>query len=258
MKSLQCLKILERTRSSIVFAAIVLHKPTILARSEWKTDPWVLHPERINPGKLLFDILSDCPELFVLRDQMWGESCDIKRQLSIRILSQKCRDILAQLEQWGKDWATDISKVCIAVPAPPTTPQYVDSDGHYRFIWSTILQYDSLVHSNNVTVYNGALILVLQFLQDLVIIEMGHKSQDIQAQIHDAGMVICRSVEFHYRQSWGEQGGFFLLFPLRMAHDAVGKDNPAIGKWLKDILNEIATGRRGLWKSAKSLLEIGA
>jgi hypothetical protein len=256
MKSLPCLKILERTRSSIIFAAIVLHKPTVLARPEWKTDPWASHPERIDSGKLLFDILSDCPELFVLRDQMWEEFCDTKRQLSMRILSQTCRTILAQLEQWAKDWVTDISKVCIEVPAPPTTPQYMDSDGHYRSIWSTILQYDSLSHSNTVTMYNGALILVLQFHQDLVMIETGHKSQDIQAQIHNAGMVICRSVEYHYRQSWGEQGGFFLLFPLRMAHDAVGKDNPAIELWLKDILNEIATGRRGLWKSAKSLLEI--
>jgi hypothetical protein len=43
-----------------------------------------------------------------------------------------------------------------------------------------------------------------------------------------------------------------------MAHSAVGKDNAVIDLWLKGILNEIATGKRGLWKSAKGLLEIMA
>jgi hypothetical protein len=100
--------------------------------------------------------------------------------------------------------------------------------------------------------------LVLQFLQGLILMRKGHRSQELQSHIHDAGITICRSVEYHYSQSCGERGGFFLLFPLRMAHSAVGKDNAVIDLWLKGILNEIATGKRGLWKSAKGLLEIMA
>jgi hypothetical protein len=256
MTSLPCLMILEKTRTSIVFAAIVLQQPTILARPEWRIDPWLLHPERIDSGKLLCDILTDCPELFVLRNELLREPCKIKREVDIRHLTQKCRSILARLEQWGKDWATDISKVCIEIPAPPTTPLQLELDGQYSPMWSTILQFDTVDQSNCVTMYNGAIIMVLQFLQGLVVMGKGYRSQYIQSRIHDAGMIICRSVEYHYRESWGEKGGFFLLFPLRMAHDAVGKDNPTLDLWLKDILNEIATGRRGIWKSAKSLLEI--
>jgi hypothetical protein len=258
MMSLPCLMVLEKTRASIIFAAIVLQKPTIFTRPEWKTDPWLLHPERIDSGKLLCDILTDCPELFELRIQLLKEPCGMKKQADIRSLTQKCHGILARLEQWGDDWAIDISKVCIEVPAPSTTPRAPDTDGRFAPVWSTILQFDSLDQSNSVTMYNGALILVLQFLQGLILMEKGHKSQALQSRIHDAGMIICRSVEYHYRQSWGERGGFFLLFPLRMAHSAVGRDNAVIDLWLKGILNEIATGRRGLWKSAKSLLEIMA
>jgi hypothetical protein len=236
----------------------VLQKPTILARLEWKTDPWLLHPERINSGKLLCDILTDCPELYELRDQLLKEPDGIKKQANIRNLIQKCHSILTRLEQWGDDWAIDISKVCIEVPAPPTTPQALDSNGRFAPLWSTILHFDSLDQSNSVTMYNGALILVLQFFQGLILMEKGHNNQELQSRIHDAGMIICRSVEYHYRQPWGERGGFFLFFPLRMAHNAVGKNNAVIDLWLKGILNEIATGRRGFWKSAKSLLEIMA
>jgi hypothetical protein len=256
MSSLPCLMILEKTRASIIFAAIVLKTPTILARLEWKTDPWLLHPERIDSGKLLCDILADYPEIFILRDGVSKELCEFKRQAGLRNLTQKCCSILTRLENWGNDWAIDISKVCIEVPAPPTTPRSLDPNGQYTPIWSTVLQFDSLDHSNSVTMYNGALILVLRFLQGLIVMETGRENQELQSRIHNAGMIICRSVEYHYRQSWREQGGFFLLFPLRMAHDAVGKENPAIGLWLRGVLDEIATGRRGLWKSARSLLDI--
>jgi hypothetical protein len=254
--SLPCLMILEQIRSSIIFAAIVLHKTTILAKLEWKTLPWTLHPERIDQGKLLFDILCDCPELFVLRDRLSTIPDQCENSAVVHELATKARHILHELEQWNQVRTSNLLHACFEVPSPPTTPTYMDSNGQTTPIWPTILHYHSLHHSNLVTLYNGALVLVLRFI--LGIETNCFDGEYLQSRMHKAGITICRSVEYHYQQSSGEQGGFFLLFPLRMAYDAVGRSNPAIESWLKEVLNDIATGRRGLWKSAKALLEIGS
>jgi hypothetical protein len=249
--------ILEKTRPSIVFAAMVLRQPTILARQNWKTDPWILHPERIDAMKLLVDIISDCPELFVLRNHMLTDPDDAVRETAARNLFTKCSCVLQDLEQWEDNWVASIAHACIEIPSPPTTPVLRSEDGRNTFIWSTVYQYDSLLTANIVTMYNAALILVLDILQGIDPMTGGtHRGQTLQERIYTAGITICRSVEYHHENLWGEQGGFFLLFPLRMAYNAVGKTDPSIGTWLRTVLDEIATGKRGLWKSAKTLLEI--
>jgi hypothetical protein len=259
MSSLPCVMILEQTRASLIFAAIVLRKPTILAQPEWKTEPWKLHPERVDPGKLLFDLLCDCPELFVLKDRLMAEADDAKRMENVQELYVKAQRILFDLEQWGLDWAADPSNACTEVPSPPSTPHVLDSSGIPSPAWSTIFQYQSLMQSAAVAMYNGALILVTQFLLALEVMIHGEcENESLIERLRTAGMIICRSVDYHYSQSsGGEQSAFFLLFPLRMAHDAVGKSDPAIGVWLKEVLEDIASGRRGTWRAAKTLLDIG-
>lgn len=251
--------ILEKTRPSIIFAAIVLRKPTILAASSWKQQPWALHPERVNAMKVLLDILSDCPELFALRDRIAIEEDNLRKSRSLVDLMGKCVMVLRQLEDWELHSAPAISRVCTEIPSPSTTPCSTDSKGKKTPIWKTVLHYSSPIQSNIVTMYYGSLILVLQFLLGLQkVMGTEHGLHGLQERIYAAGLVICRSVDYHYVQSFGEQGGFFLLFPLRMAHDAVGKSDAAIGIWLKSILEEISVGTRGMWKSAKSLLQVGA
>ena len=53
MVSLPCLKILERTRPAIIFAAVVLHKSTVMSDIECKIEPWQTYPERIDSMKIL-------------------------------------------------------------------------------------------------------------------------------------------------------------------------------------------------------------
>lgn len=260
MSSLPCVMILEQTRTTMIFAAIILRKPTILARPEWKTEPWIHHPERIDPGKLLFDILSDCPELFVLRDQAMSEVDDGKRAEIVRDLYEKARSILKDLEEWGLSWAADSSTACTEVPAPPSTPTILDDDGNPSPAWSTIFEYQSLMQCAGATMYNGALILVVQFVIGLEVLIHGEcKDESLLERLYTAGMIICRSVDYHMHYSHtlgGDQSAFFLLFPLRMAHEAVGESEPAVGLWLRGVLEDITSNGRGTWKSARSLLDI--
>jgi hypothetical protein len=248
--------ILEKTRPSIILAAIVLRQPTVLAEAKWKKDPWKLHPERIDSMKLLLDILSDCAELFVMRDRISKDSEDIGERDEIHTIMIKGYRILEELEQWEKSWTTNVAHACIEVPSPPTAPFLPNSDGKPELIWSTVFQYDSLYTANTVTMYNAALVLVLHFIRGLEGKTTQGISQVLQERIRTAGITICRSVDYHHGDQWGEQGGFFLLFPLRMAYDAIGKTDPVIGMWLKGVLDDIAAGRRGLWKSAKTMLSL--
>jgi hypothetical protein len=127
MMSLPCLMILEKTRPSIILAAIVLRHPTVLAKPQWKTDPWSIHPERIDSMKLLLDILSNCPELFVARDQILKDAYSVEKTISVQVLITRSYRVLEDLEEWERSWLTDVAHACVEVPSPPTAPFYVDS-----------------------------------------------------------------------------------------------------------------------------------
>jgi hypothetical protein len=42
-----------------------------------------------------------------------------------------------------------------------------------------------------------------------------------------------------------------------MAYEVVGRGQGAVGEWLEKVLEDISAGKRGLWRSAKAVLEIG-
>lgn len=259
MSSLDNLKILERTRPSIIFAAIVLRKPTIMARQDWKHEPWVLHPERIDSLKLLFDIIADFPQVYVTREHFLSSLKSGDTYDTMSGLLRRCHQILSNLEQWERQWAYSPSHAPREVDARPTTPFVTDVDGIVRPAWSTILHYQSLYHATAMTVFKGALILALQltdWLQAYLEEPAEHRSAR-KERITAAGLFICRSVDFHQEDRWGEQGNFNILFPLRLAFQAVGENNPGIGVWISGVLRDISTGKRGTWRSARSVLNIG-
>ncbi|CAO2653383.1 Nn.00g027940.m01.CDS01 [Neocucurbitaria sp. VM-36] len=254
MASLPCLMVLERSRPSIILAAIVLHQPTILATSDWKIKPWLQYPERIDSLKALFDILADCAELFVLRDQLTSSSVTDPH---FGMLLQKSNNIIYNLQEWEQHWIHTPPHTCTEIPSPPTAPILKDTSGQLTPAWATVLQYRSLYHANTLTVYNGTLILATKFLQSLMVkMDYFQQCEALQHRMESAGLNICRSVDYHLEQSFGEKGSLDLLFPLRMAYDALSKSNPEIGIWIQGVLADVAVGRRGLWKSAKTLLEI--
>lgn len=254
MAPLPRLRVLERTRASIIFAAIALRKPTIMAQPNWKLDPWRLHPERVDSLKLLFDIVADFPGLSAIYEE---SDASVASEIWYKLRQRAC-SLLRDLDLWKTTWVSDSSHAAHEVPAPPTTPFVVGEDGSVSLAWSTILHYKSLYYANTMTVYHGALIMVLRFIDSIDRI-LGEPEECItrQDRIEAAGFCVCRSVDYHQEEHWGEQGNFALLFPLRLAYEAVGPVNSEVRAWIEDVLHKIATGRRGLWKSAANLLSIG-
>ncbi|KAI4714185.1 hypothetical protein J4E89_001635 [Alternaria sp. Ai002NY15] len=258
MASPPCLEILDRTRASLIFAAIILRKPTIMSENKWKHIPWSLHPDQINSIKLLFDIVADYPQLFILRDKLLSVADEDIRTAGARSLSQQCLEVIAKLENWRETFASDPFHTSYETPACQPVPLIADEYGALHPAWSTTYRYRSLYHANAITVYNAATIMALRFADSIDAEWVSSSDWHIrQEQITTAALTICRSVEYHQLEDWGEQGPFELLFPLRMAYDGISEKEPTIASWITSVMQDISAGRRGLWRSAKSILDVG-
>lgn len=256
MSSLPSLLVFERCRTSMILAALVLRRTTIVAKSEWKSIPWSRFPSRVDSRKLLYDILADCPELFIVRDRiMAAQESQADKSTQLQQILDEAQEVCARLHHWNESWG---HHTYTEVLPPTTTPLIADTTGRSTLAWTSIFHFETLYEANVLTTYRATLILILRFIAS-VRIALGAVDENHvhQQEILDAGLFICRSVDFHLSQMWTELGAFNLLFPVRMAYDAVGREQSAIGLWLEKILDDISAGRRGLWKSAKSVLDIG-
>lgn len=254
MTSLPCLIILESVRPSIIFSAILSRQNTILASHEWKTLPWAIYPERKDAMQLLVDILVDCPELFVLRESIPADPESHDRHLALFWLQGKARAILSSLDMWRE---TTLLRPLTEVPSPSTTPKTLNQEGRLAPAWDTVFQFQSLYQANILTLYHGMVILVLRFYLGIQLaLNDVQNCEETQASINAAGIAICRSMDFQIDRRGDDIGSLFILFPLRMAFDAIGTDNVEIGSWLKDILRKISSGSAGRWATARYLLDI--
>lgn len=254
MASLPCLNILESVRLSIIFSAILLRQNTILASEEWKRLPWVGYPERKDAMQLLIDILADCPELFVLRESIPADSAPRDRRSSLCCLQEKAYTILDNLHTWKQ--STFLS-LWTEVPSPSSTPKLADLEGQLTPVWPTVFRFESLDQANITSLYHSAIILVLKLcIGTQLELNDDEKCEEMRASMNTAGIAICRSMDYHIERRGDDVGSLFILFPLRMAFDAVGIDNVEIGSWLKAILQKISSGSAGRWATARYLLDI--
>jgi hypothetical protein len=251
--------IFQSSRPSVIFAAILLHKPTILSDTRWKTIPWDDDPSQKDTFQYLVDILADSPQLFVLRDQMYASKLTEESQFLNCELQERTRSLLEQLETWKSSWDATQGDYYSETPVPSTTPALISPNGTPISFWTTNLQFNTLRQANAITTYNASIILLLKILQEVTLPNaLPSTAAQLAEKMYAAGIEICRSTEYHLQIMREGLGGFHLLFPLRMAWDAVGKFEPAIGVWLADVLRNIQSGTVGRWAIAGYILDINA
>ncbi|KAH8646880.1 hypothetical protein BX600DRAFT_390305 [Xylariales sp. PMI_506] len=260
MTSLSCLKIMDMFRAQLIFAAMILHDTTIFSRPEWKEIPWSLHPERKDAMQLLLDIAADGPQLLVLCDRI-DRATDVGLQMQIlQELADKTRQLFSDLEQWNKNWTASNTLQYTEIPAPETTPRYIDLNGQPILCWSTVLFYESWNHVTLVTLYSSMVIFLGRLLVELNTTQgMDELNDELQARIQAATLLICRSVDYQLETLQHGVGSLMLLFPLRMAHDAALATDPVITAWLKELMTErIVSGTASKWGTSKYVLDIRA
>lgn len=255
------LLIFENSRQPIILAALVLRQHTVLSKAAWKSIPWSLYPDRKTPTQRLVDILADCPGLFVERSSLASTPQSSHRESAQDDLLRRIRSLLDQLDQWKQQGGLSHVESCHEVVPESATPILINDRGVQVPAWTTALEYESLDAANQVTLYYAISILILRLAQETASVAVTTPTQvldavDFPERIMSASLAICRSVQFHLEMIRCGAGSFFLLFPLRMAYDAIGRSHPAIGTWLEDVLQQIQGGQAGRWATAKYLLDI--
>ena len=251
------LSTLERARLPIISAALLLHRPTVFAKPEWKLLPWSRYPDRKNLLQNLLDILADCPGLFIEKDGIDTGLSGQEANAGYQLLSEKARGLIEELAQWEKVWTAHHPECYHERLSPATTPTSSALHGQVLPIWSTVLEYQSLYHAKAMTLYNTTRILLLKYTQEVSLPkrELAGEEQVFSRDIFAAGMKICRSMDYYLDHIQKGTGDFFLLFPLRMAFDAVGPCNWEIRAWLKNVLHLVSSGPVSRWAAAKSILD---
>lgn len=261
MQPLPCLVLLEKARPSMIFAALVTRKTTILSRALWKGLPWVHNPERKNPLQLLLDIVADCPELFVLREDIFGKSEGLPRNSALISLLEKAQKVLNDLETWEKCWSSTELDQYDLVPAPAaTTPMRSGCDRSCEPVWDTVLKFHSLYNASTSTLFHATLILLLLLIHGLQLALRDLAGHGIEpgptpTRIHESGILICRSVDYHL-DKLRNIASSSILFPIRMAYEAVGKSDEVLGLWLMFQLRHISSGSTGRWAMARHVLRL--
>jgi hypothetical protein len=250
--------ILQTSRPSMIFAAIVQHKATILSGTPWKTIPWDEDPDRKDQFQYLVDILADCPPLFPLKDQMHASKGTEEAQIHARDLEQQTQSVLAQLEVWKASWDVVQGDYWFETPVTSGTPSLISPNGTPIPLWRTNIQYNTLRQANSMIVYNACIIMLLKILQEITYSCGLSSTAQLPDRMYTAGIEICRSVEYLLQIMPEGAGSFYLLFPLRMAWDSVGKFEPTIGDWLTDVLQKIQSGVAGRWALAGYVLDINS
>jgi len=251
------LGLLEKYRPTIILAAIISRRSTILSSSKWKEVPWLAHPEQKSSMKCLVDIMADCAELSRLQETLCETMSGSGVNESRRALLSKAYESLYALEAWDGTYAPMSPAHCTELDSPATTPSVVDSSGQPQPLWPTVLHFHSLYDANVMALYYSTLVLVLKvILSPELSIKDPVDHAVLQSRLRNAGIAICRSVDYHMEGPFGGTGTLFLLFPLRMAFDAVGKSDATIGGWLKGILERISAVSSGRWATSQYLLNI--
>lgn len=237
--------IFQTSRLSIVFASLVLRRPTILSQERWKTVPWARDPEQKALMHHLVDILVDCPGMLADKDKVLrgrGDADALKQHASL---------CLTQLHTWKGLWDTTEAGTCYERAPAAGVPLHMAEDGTLTKAWETDLAFASAYHAITVTLYHATHILLLRILHSRGEVDHGI---NVAPEEFSAGIEICRTVEYHTERMREGTGSFFLLFPLRMAWESCGSMHPEIGAWLTEVLESIETGTVGRWPLAKYIV----
>ncbi|KAF2753173.1 hypothetical protein EJ05DRAFT_505362 [Pseudovirgaria hyperparasitica] len=253
------LVVLECSRPAMVMAALAIRKPSMFARPEWKTVPWKSYPERRDIVHDLIEHLADVTLLYTMKDSLNETFFQIHGLERFNTLIQQTLTVLAQFKAWKCRWDELHPDCFFEIEDSTPSPTVLNIYGDPVPAWRTLTRYTTLYHANCLGMYNASLIVVLKFYQELLVLDPSrpHSVPDFQDQLFDTGIAICRSVDYHLEEDKIGAGSFYLLFPLRMAWDAVGREHPDISLWLKSTLAKIQVGSAGHWGMAEYLLEVG-
>ena len=254
----------EHCRALIIFAALKAHQPIFLSQPEWKTIPFSARPEGKHSIELLFDIMSDCPQLWFWHDQIEasaaGEWTAATAPLRAHLLTEASA-LLGQAHQWRYAFDEGHLACRIEVAHSPLSGSSGPISDRLELSWNTIFQYSSMSIANTVCFYDGIHIQLLWFIINHTLagsenLQPNETTMLVQLSEHmrTSAIDICKSVSFHLLEKNDSAGGLFLLFPLLMAWRAFDNlDMEQELRWVKTTIAGIGGGEKAQWAIASTL-----
>jgi hypothetical protein len=233
--------IFRGNRFYIILASLATSTPTFLAHEEWKERPWKLAAVGTNSGDTLLDLLVDLPDLVA---RQHGNT-------HVETITKEAMVILGKLEQWWNDWRS--------LPSSRMTEVAVKDNSEGLKTWETEIDCVSLYAANSYAVYNAIVILAISTaIQSAGSTDFqtgsGEASQ-LLIRSRSAALEICRIIDFHMTHRYGRMSELILIWPIRMAWMALGKDATPEGRWL-ELRNEEINHRRGYWEVANQTFHV--
>lgn len=241
--------ILEASRAIIALGHIVSRKRCFLETEAWKTVPWALEPRSKTSIMYLHDFLCDLPGLMEDADllccpEMSLEDFDERQAM----VSERILLTLKELYDWRVTWQRrQCSNPCWEIASNDSMTDTV--------LFPLVLQYQSLLEANAITLYNAILLLLIRLGFQVIGPQFNptacslHLPQDIDytpllapgsaPNPQELAIEICKGVEYHLLEERRRAGAFFLMFPLRVAWQAFEPGHP-VAIWLEGIMKMIA------------------
>ena len=174
--------------------------------------------------------------------------------MNLDTMYTKCVSLLRQLHQWRRRWYNLHCEDFFETP-PLYYPSTFNEDIQ-DLPWKTVWHFSSLYTAQPYANYHSILILVLRTMWNLEmsgILSVEHPVIDRSRQIYDAGIEICRSVDYHLIESQKGAGSIFLLVSVRYAWKAF-ELHSLEARWLEATMTDISTGKTGRWGAAEKTL----
>lgn len=184
-------------RHMLLFAALGIGRPTVLAKPEWKTMlRQCCKTEEQLQEQLLYDVLADCTVLASERDKLFTRRITTRANVSnqIEIIRTHAEQLCEQLRNWRRIWVANPANAYIEIPAIPGT-QVETTDANATSLAPTDLVFANITSALMLMLYNIALINLLKMLISLPSpLQQSTPRNDLVAVAHSAVLDICRCI----------------------------------------------------------------
>lgn len=226
-------EIFRQNRFMITLAAIATRCVSFQSTLEWKSLPWKIQGTPKGCMDELLDLVADLPSLRTDKS-----SPSANTSLSI----------LRGLDKWYNVWYNFLDSNLVS--SPSSRPDYPRT-------WTDSLASSSLLAANCFCTYNAAVIMCIDHaLRAATTNDFRPGDASVLFhQRHESAVGICRMLDYHFTSGESALGGFFMLWPVRMAAKVLLKSGTLEeSTWLKQRLGGMMQSEL-IWSIRQETLE---
>ena len=163
-------EMLKGVRRMIILASMKRRQPSILAREEWKSIPWMSEDVADRAEYYLWNVLADYTVLIADYDETMQNGSGFDKathQQQQERIAQRAHNMLEQLHEWRMAWNTDNQHSQSEISAAMTAVQPIPSGGETASSFQTVFIFPNPSTATVLMLYNTAVIYVLQILSSL-------------------------------------------------------------------------------------------